>query len=90
MKEFLEQNKWIVGLFIGMLGIGASYLEWRVSVIVSSKIESNGTVVAAGQVSPDRISAIEGNVSQIRTQHIADTARMDGKVERIVDILLEE
>jgi hypothetical protein len=45
---------------------------------------------AAGIVSVDRIDAIEDEVEDTQEQHKLDSDRMDRKIERVVDVLLED
>lgn len=66
------------------LAIGAAYLEWRIDEITETKL------AAAGIVSLDRIDAIENEVEDTQEQHKLDSDRMDRKIERVVDVLLED
>jgi hypothetical protein len=66
------------------LAIGAAYLEWRIDEITEMKLD------AAGIVSVDRIDAIEDEVEDTQEQHKLDSDRMDRKIERVVDVLLED
>lgn len=94
MKEFFDQYKWILTiigtLFIGASTLGIRYVDWQISAKVADAVKGDSTVVAASQVSPERITALEATVAAGAQRHISDSERMDSKIERIVDILLEE
>lgn len=84
--NWIKDNGGVLAVMaVGAVVLGA-YAEWRIDVAVSEKIDT----VALQQISPDKITEIEGNIAETRQQHLADSTRMDGKIERIVDILLEE
>lgn len=63
-----------------LLAIMAGYLEWRIDKITSDKI---GSVEI---VSPERIRSMEGDIADNK-EYIRKT---EDKVERIVNILLED
>ena len=67
----------IVGVVAALL---AGYNEWRISVAVTAQFE------AASLVNP---ASVEANTESINDLEKADE-RMDSKIERIVDILLED
>jgi hypothetical protein len=80
MKKFFSDNG-------GMLTVGgialiviAAYGEWRISVAVEAEF------AAEDQVAPHQIVAIEEDIDDLEDADL----RMDSKIERIVDILLEE
>jgi hypothetical protein len=80
MKKFLSDNGGmltVLGIAVVILG---AYGEWRISVAVQAEF------AAEEQVAPHEIDAIEEDIDDLE---VADT-RMDSKIERIVDILLEE
>ena len=86
MKQFISNNGGMLAVLAVVGVILAAYAEWRIGEAVSAKIDA----VTLQQISPDKIEAIEGDIKEVRTQHSADSERMDSKIERIVDILLEE
>lgn len=94
MKDFIDQHKWILGiiaaLFAGASTVGIAYVDWQIDTKVRSAVKGNSAVVAAGEISPDRIAAIEAAVAEAKARHLADAERMDSKIERVVTILLEE
>ena len=84
MIEFIRENGGPLVIAGIALAIGATYLEWRIDEITEVKL------AAAGIVSTDRIDAIEDDVKDAKEQHKVDADRMDRKIERVVDVLLEE
>jgi hypothetical protein len=75
----------LLGALVGVAGWGAKvFVEDYVDSAIAAKM------VAIGQVSADRVSAIEKDVEEVRRQHATDAGRIDDKVERIVQILLED
>ena len=82
--KFIQNNGGTITVAAVVLAIVAGYMEWRVSVIVGAEMD------AVGLVSTDRVTSIEKDMAETRETHAADSTRMDGKIERIVDILLEE
>jgi len=70
----------LVAIVIVVFGVGAALLEWRIGVAVTAQL------AATGQVSQ---SSVDANTESIKDLEGADL-RMDNKIERIVDILLED
>jgi hypothetical protein len=95
MSDFLSKNGGILAVLAVVVAVGAGYLEWRIDSAVQAKFS------AEAQVSPsefaalsDKLTALENThrreVDSVASQHQTDADRMDSKIERIVDILLEE
>ena len=84
MIEFIKENGGPLVIAGIALAIGATYLEWRIDEITEVKLAE------AGIVSVDRIDAIEGEVEDTQEQHKLDSDRMDRKIEKVVDVLLED
>ena len=84
MNDFIKENGGPLVIAATALLIGAAYLEWRIDEITEVKLAE------AGIVSVDRIDAIEGEVEDTQEQHRRDSERMDDKIERVVDVLLED
>jgi hypothetical protein len=82
--DFIKDNGGPLVIAGIALAIGAAYLEWRIDEITEIKLSE------AGIVSLDRIDAIEGEVEDTQEQHKLDSDRMDRKIERVVDVLLED
>lgn len=76
------KDNWGQILVIGaiLLTVGAGYLEFRVSTIVATQLE------AKGLVSPVKIAEMEKDIGS----NTAGIARHESKLDRIVDILLED
>ena len=83
MSDFLKNNGGLLAvggvLWVAAMGI----LDWRIDVAMTEKLE------AAGMVSPEKVQGMEKDIQETREQHVADSERMDSKIERIVDILIE-
>jgi len=77
IKENIVAILVIGGLFIG-------YIELRAPQMVSAEMDSRG-LVKAGDV-----AQIKREVEEQKVVHKEDRDRMDSKIERIVDILLDE
>lgn len=84
MIDFIKDNGGPLVIAGIALAIGATYLEWRIDEITEIKLSE------AGIVSLDRIDAIEDEVEDTQEQHKLDSDRMDRKIERVVDVLLED
>jgi hypothetical protein len=84
MNKFISENGGPLAIAATALIIGAAYLEWRIDEITEVKLAE------AGIVSVDRIDAIENEVEDTQEQHKLDSDRMDRKIERVVDVLLED
>lgn len=69
----------VAGVFVFSVLSGA-YVEWRILQNVKSYLQE------AGLVAPSRVKAVEEDIDDLEK---ADD-RMDSKIERIVDILLED
>lgn len=78
--SFIKENGGPVAVAIIALGIGAAYLEWRIDTIASKKVGTVKTIPLA------KIEAMESDIADNK-EYIRKT---EDKVERIVDILLEE
>ena len=87
MHKFISENGGILAVLIICFAIGAAYLEWRISE------NTQAAVNAAGKVTPEQLAAalkdIADNTDDIHKLESADE-RFEGKIDRIVDILLEE
>lgn len=87
MHKFISDNGGILAVLAVCFVIGAAYLEWRISE------NTQAAVNAAGSVTPEQLAAalkdIAQNAEDIGKLENADE-RFEGKIDRIVDILLEE
>lgn len=78
--NFIKSNGGLLAVLGVCFVLAAGYLEWRIDV------NQRAQLAAADLASP---AAVEANTESIEDLETADL-RMDGKIERIVDILLEE
>lgn len=78
--SFIKDNGGLLAVLGVCFVIGAGYLEWRIDVNQRSQLAE------AELAKPSDVAA---NTESIEDLEKADE-RMDGKIERIVDILLEE
>ena len=87
MRKFIADNGGILAVLAVCFVIGAAYLEWRIQVNATEAINS------AGSVTPEQLEAalkdIARNGEDIDSLEKVDE-RFEGKIDRIVDILLEE
>jgi len=82
--RFIKENGGVL-VIVGIVAtVLAAYGEWRIGAAVQAKFAEQGIV------SLDRVVAIESDIEETREIHVSDRDRMDGKIERIVDILLED
>lgn len=80
MKDFIQDNGGMLSVLAVFAILGAGYLEWRIAVNVDAKF------IAAGTVAPHRVEMIENDIDDLE----AEDTKMYNKIERIVDILLED
>ena len=87
MNKFISENGGILAVLAVCFVIGAAYLEWRISENATAAIN------AAGSVTPEQLAAalkdIAENAEDIGKLEGADD-RFEAKIDRIVDILLED
>lgn len=87
MKEFIQNN----GGMLTVVGVGiailAGYGEWRISTNIDTALKESN-IVAAGDldVIAAKQEAIKDDVSDLKN----NDERIDDKLDRIVDILLED
>jgi hypothetical protein len=82
--SFVKENGGMLAVGLVLWGIATGVLGYMIKGEVSDQLD------ARGLISPDKITSIEQDIAEAKTQHQIDAERMDGKIERIVDILLEE
>ena len=82
--SFLQEN----GGMLAVLGVAVvvlgAFADWRIGVKVDEAL------AAQGFASSDKITQIEEELDDQKVVHKEDRDRLDGKIERIVDILLED
>jgi hypothetical protein len=87
MRDFIKDNGGVITLLIIALAIGAAYLDWRINSLVTE------TVNTAGYITPEQIEVFKVNQISLKEDigELKATAdKLDGKIERIVQILLED
>lgn len=84
LKDNLPVIILVIGLFIG-------YAELRLPSMVADEMAKRG-LVTNGELESihGKIDAVDEKLSEQKQTHKDDRDRMDGKIERIVDILLED
>lgn len=80
MKNFIQSNGGMLSVLAVFAVLGAGYLEWRIAVAVDTKF------LAAGSVAPHRVLMVENDIVDLEEQD----EKLYDKIERIVDILLED
>lgn len=77
---FIKDNGGVLAVLgVAMVLLGA-YAEWRIAIAVDAKF------VEAGSVAPHRMDQAEEDINKLETQD----ERFDDKIDRIIEILLEE
>lgn len=87
MGDFIKENGGVITLLIIALAVGAAYLDWRINSLVTD------TVNTAGYITPEQIEVFKVNQMGLKEDigELKETAdKLDGKIERIVQILLED
>lgn len=89
IKEEIKEN-WALLSIVATALVSAA--GWGAKVFVEDYVDQvvEAKMMAIGEVSADRVAAIEKDVEENRERHVSDAGRLDQKVERIVQILLEE
>lgn len=84
MLSFIKDNGGVLAILALVAVLLGAYAEWRIAEKVDERIQGKLDAIAA--VSPDRMKAAEDRIT--RTEEADD--KMDDKITRIIDILLEE
>ena len=78
--NFIKENGGVLAVLgVAVVLLGA-YAEWRISVAVDTKF------VEAGSVAPHRMDQAEEDIDKLEVED----QRFDDKIDRIIEILLEE
>jgi len=87
MNDFIKENGGPIAIAVIALAIGTTYLEWRIDVHTTKAISN------AGAVTPAQLALLQKDVETIGDA-VEDNKirhdRTDTKLDRIIDILLEE
>ena len=81
---FVRDNGGMLAVLGVMLVVLGAFADWRISVKVEEALGDKGFATS------DKITEIEEDLADQKVVHKEDRDRMDGKIERIVDILLEQ
>jgi len=71
----------VAGVAVVILG---AFADWRIGVKVDEML------AAQGFVTTDKVTEFQNDLAEQKVVHKEDRDRLDGKIERIVDILLED
>ena len=82
--KFISENGGLIAVATVGLVVLAAFGEWRISVAVDEALAAKGFATS------DKITEIQSDLAEQKMVHRDDRDRLDGKIERIVDILLEE
>ena len=89
--NWVKENGGVLVVGAVIFGLVLGYMELRAPKVVSAEMDQRGLVSDAtlGEYRAE-LDAVKEAAEREREERIADRDRMDGKIERIVDILLEE
>ncbi len=78
--NFIRDNGGILAVLTVLIVVLSAYQEWRINVAV------NKAFTDAGSVAPHRMDQAEEDIDDLE----AEDDKLDDKITRIIDILLEE
>ena len=81
MTDWIKENWAVVVIVVGMF---VGYAELRLPSMVSAEMAKQGLA------SDSAVSDLKDDLDEQKEVHKDDRDRMDSKIERIVDILLED
>ena len=82
--SFVKDNGGMLAVMgVAVVLVGA-FADWRIAVKVEEALAEKGFATH------DKITEIESDLAEQKVVHREDRDRIDSKVERIVDILLED
>jgi cell division protein FtsB len=86
-KDFINANGGMLSVIAVAVGLLAAYGEWRISANIAAELEAQDTLSASDmKVYEARQEAIKEDVEELKD----NDDRINGKLDRIVDILLED
>ena len=85
-NSFFSDNGGVIAVGAVFLAIVGGYIELRLPSDAELQAKVDAKFVAAGNVAPHRMDQAEEDIADLE----ANDDRLDGKIERIVQILLEE
>lgn len=84
IKQLKEVLSLMAAAVVVLVTMGGFFMDWRINVLVKAAIDDK--FMAAGHVPPYRMDQAEENIKDLE----ASDEKLDGKIERVVGILLEE
>ncbi len=84
--SFIKDNGGPLAIAVVVGAIITGYIELRLPSDADIQAKVDAKFVAAGAVAPHRMDAVEGDIEDLE----ANDEKLDGKIERIVGILLED
>ena len=89
--SWIRENGGPLVVGAAVLAIILGYIELRAPQMVGAEMDGRGLVNDETLANLEgQVQAVAGDVVDLKDTHNRDSDRMDGKIERIVDILLEE
>lgn len=82
--NFIKENGGPLVVGAVVIGFFVGYAELRLPAMVDEEMDSRG-LISSGD-----FAALQDDLADQKVVHKEDRDRMDSKIERIIDILLEE
>lgn len=87
MKQFIQDNGGALAILGVAMGILAAWGEWRISTNISEQLAAQDTLSASDMaLYTTRQESIQEDIGELKQ----NDQRIDDKLDRIVDILLED
>jgi multidrug efflux pump subunit AcrA (membrane-fusion protein) len=87
MNKFVSENGGILAVLAVCAVIGGAYIEWRIDVNVTSKVN------AQGAITPDQLALVSSKLEGIKedvSKLEGDNDRLEDKIDQVIGILLED
>lgn len=89
--KFIRENGGPLVVGAVVMGVIIGYMELRAPGMVDAEMDSRGLVSNETlQNISDKLDSVDEKVDDLKDLHNRDSERQDNKIERIVDILLED
>jgi len=87
VKQFIQDNGGALAILGVAMGILAAWGEWRISTNISEQLAAQDTLSASDMaLYTTRQESIQEDIGELKQ----NDQRIDDKLDRIVDILLED